>query len=91
MSLYSKIFNSSSFGILLPQIFSQSCQYHSILPILMFVPICQFMEHFHMMKFGGFVIIVSLVLFGAFSQTLAIAISFGWVLIWIIFTLIEQG
>jgi FtsH-binding integral membrane protein len=49
------------------------------------------MEHFHMMKFGGFVIIVSLVLFGAFSQTLAIAISFGWVLIWIIFTLIEQG
>ena len=79
------------FGLILPSIFTQRCQYRSMILNILLMPTCQYMDRFHKVKFGGLLLMVSLSIFGAYSDVLGLVLSGGLVILWFCLGISQEG
>lgn len=79
------------FGVILPSIFTQRCQYRSMILNILLMPICQYMDRFHKVKFGGLLLMVSLSIFGVYSDVLALFVSGVIVIFWFCLGISQEG
>lgn len=61
-----------------------------ILNILM-MPVCQYMDRFNKVKFGGLLVMIALSLFGTYSDVLGLSVSVGIILLWFILGISQEG
>lgn len=77
------------FGLVLPGVFAQSCQFRPMLSIILMVPACQFLDRFNKVKFGGLIVLTSVALVGAYSEFLGMLVGAGCVLGWLAIVLAQ--
>lgn len=82
---------SNFYSLLTPSIFLQSCQYRSILPLILLTPVCQYMDRLNRIKFGGLLILVSTTILNYYSSTIAIIVAMVWICGWIVSVVAREG
>ena len=50
--------------------------------MLLMVPVCQYMDRFNKVKFGGLIVMLIIAIFSTFSNFVAVLLSIAWVIGW---------
>jgi hypothetical protein len=83
--------NSQFLGLLLPSIFTQSCQYKSLHFMLLMTPICQYMGRFSKFNLSGMTVLVCLAIFSTYSDLLGVIIASAWTVSWLVVSIYHKG